>query len=56
MGYTLRLRAAQLIELVEYNPDAGAVYGFSSEDGGFVSEDLGDVLTDDLDSDAKVPF
>ena len=56
VGYTLRLRAAQLIELVEYNPDAGAIYGFSSEDGGFVSEDLGDALTDDLERDGKVPF
>jgi len=56
VGYTLRLRAAQLIELVEYNPGGGEAFGFGSEDGGFVSEDLGDALTDDHGSDAKVPF
>lgn len=55
-GYTLRLRAAQLIELVEYNLGNSEAFGFGSEEGGFVSEDLGDALTDDQGSDAKVPF
>lgn len=57
VGYTLRLRAAQVVELVEYTPGgSGSDFGFGSEDGGFVSEDLGDALKDDLGDDAKVPF
>jgi len=35
-GYTLRLRAAQIVELVEYNGDA--VGGFEAVEGGYVGD------------------
>lgn len=55
VGYTLRLRAAQVIELVEYSAGGnGSAYGFGTEEGGFVGEDLGDVLKDT--GDASIPF
>lgn len=56
VGYTLRLRAAQVIELVEYSAGgSGAVYGFEAEEGGFVGEDLGDAFNDS-GKDASVSF
>lgn len=55
-GYTLRLRAAQVIELVEYSAGGnGSAYGFGSEEGGFVGEDLGDAFND-TGKDASVSF
>ena len=56
VGYTLRLKAAQIIELKEYDSGGGGGFGFGSEDGGFVSEDLGDVLENDQQKDASIPF
>lgn len=49
-GYTLRLKAAQVIDLVEFTGGGG--YSFDAHEGGYVSEDLGESLTDD----AEVPF
>ena len=48
-GYTLRLKAVQVIDLVEY----GGTVSFDAEEGGFVSEDLDDAMSDDGES---VPF
>lgn len=56
VGYSLRLRAAQVVELVEYSAGGnGSAFGFGSEGDGFVSEDLGDAFKDDK-GDASVPF
>ena len=55
VGYSLRLRAAQLIELKEYSGGDGSKFGFGSEEGGFVNEDLGDAFTEDK-GNASVPF
>ena len=53
VGYTLRLKAAQILELKEYV--GGNSFGFDAEGGGFVSEDLGSVLENDQ-KDASIPF
>jgi hypothetical protein len=53
-GYTLRLKAAQIIDLVEYNSGGGG-FAFDAEDGSFVSEDLDDAFDNDS-KDASVPF
>ena len=55
VGYSLRLRAAQVIELKEYSGGDGSSFGFGSEEGGFVNEDLGDAFTEDK-GNASVPF
>ena len=54
VGYTLRLKAAQILELKEY-AGGGSSFGFDAEGGGFVSEDLGSVLENDQ-KDASIPF
>lgn len=54
VGYTLRLKAAQILELKEYT-GGGTNFGFDAEGGGFVSEDLGSVLENDQ-KDASIPF
>lgn len=51
-GYTLRLKAAQVIDLVEFNPGGAEAFAFDSEDGGYVSEDLDDAMKDT----DEVPF
>jgi len=37
-GYTLRLKAVQLLDLVEYNTGSGASFGFSAEADGYVND------------------
>jgi len=54
VGYTLRLKAAQVIELKEYEGGAGG-FSFDATEGGFVSEDLGDAFENDS-KDASIPF
>lgn len=54
VGYTLRLKAAQIIELKEYEGGAGG-FSFDAQEGGFVSEDLGDAFENDS-KDASIPF
>ena len=54
VGYTLRLKAAQIIELKEFQGAAGG-FSFDAEEGGFVSEDLGDAFETDS-KDASIPF
>ena len=54
VGYTLRLKAAQIIELKEYEGGASG-FSFDAQEGGFVSEDLGDAFQDDS-KDASIPF
>jgi|TARA_R110001583_G_scaffold141056_2_gene293167 hypothetical protein len=49
-GYTLRLKAAQVIELVEFTGGGG--YSFDAHEGGYVSENLDESLPDN----AEVPF
>jgi len=51
-GYTLRLKAAQIIDLVEFNPGGAEAFAFDSEAGGYVSEDLDDAMKDT----DEVPF
>jgi hypothetical protein len=54
-GYSLRLRSAQIIELVEYNGDA--VGGFDAVEGGFVGES--DTFNDENNTEETstvVPF
>jgi hypothetical protein len=57
-GYTLRLKAAQVIELCEFGGGSGNGdnFGFSSEEEGYVSngESFNSAFTED--SDDKVPF
>lgn len=53
VGYTFKLRGAQVIDLVEYS--SGGVSGFDAVEGGFVAEQLDDVLKDDETNDA-IPF
>lgn len=57
-GYTLRLKAAQVIELCEFGGGSGGGdnFGFSSEEEGYVSngESFNSAFTED--SDDKVPF
>lgn len=53
-GYSLRLKAAQIIDLVEYSAGGGG-FAFDAEDGSFVSEDLDDAFDNDT-KDASVPF
>ena len=60
-GYTLRLKAVQVIELVEYGSQANDNFGFSSEANGYVSdgESFNQAFKDEDDNekgDAKVPF
>lgn len=55
VGYTLRLKAAQIIELKEYEGGAGG-FSFDAEEGGFVSEDLGDAFENESSKDASIPF
>lgn len=56
VGYTLRLKAAQIIDLKEYTPKSDA-FSFDAHEGGFVSEDLGDAFENDsTDKDASIPF
>ena len=58
-GYTLRLKAAQVIELCEYGGGSGGGdnFGFSSEEEGYVSngESFNNAFTED-DSNDSVPF
>ena len=49
-GYTLRLKAVQLITLVEY----GGTVSFDAEEGGYVNEDLGDAMTES--DGTSIPF
>lgn len=58
-GYTLRLKAAQVIELCEYGDKTTDNFGFSSEAQGYVSsgESFNQAFTDDQDDDnVAVPF
>ena len=54
VGYTLRLKAVQVIELTEYAGDSGG-FSFDEQEGGFISEDLGDAFETDT-KDASIPF
>jgi hypothetical protein len=54
VGYTFRLKAAQIIELKEFD-GGGGDFAFDAEEGGFVSEDLGDAFDNDS-KDASIPF
>ena len=54
VGYTLRLKAVQVIELKEYEGGSGG-FSFDAQEGGFVSEDLGDAFENDS-KDASIPF
>ena len=51
-GYTLRLKAAQIVELVEFNPSGAEAFSFDSEDGGYVSESLDEAM----EETDEVPF
>ena len=53
VGYTLRLKAVQVIELKEYEGGSGG-FSFDAQEGGFVSEDLGDAFEND--SKDAIPF
>jgi hypothetical protein len=61
-GYTLRLRAAQVIELVEYSGAGGGnaeSMGFGKVDGGFVGESLEfskNETSEEKNSSSSVPF
>jgi hypothetical protein len=55
VGYTLRLKAAQVIELKEYEGGSGG-FAFDAEEGGFVSEDLGAAFEPDTTKNASIPF
>jgi len=58
-GYTLRLKAAQIIELCEYGDKATDNFGFSSEAQGYVSsgESFNEAFKDNDDDDnVAVPF
>ncbi len=46
-GITLRLKAVQVLELVEY--DGGQEFGFEEEDGGFESTDKEDIVDEEED-------
>lgn len=46
-GITLRLKAVQVIELVEYTGKTADKYGFKAEDGYRVNETAGDEVADD---------
>jgi hypothetical protein len=37
-GYTLRLKAVQLLELIEYNNGTSSSFGFSAEETGFIND------------------
>jgi hypothetical protein len=37
-GYTLRLKAVQLLELIEYNNGSGSSYGFTEEENGYIND------------------
>ena len=57
-GYTLRLKAVQVIELCEFNGGGNDNFGFSSEEDGYVGngESFKDAFTNDLGDDDKVSF
>ena len=37
-GYTLRLKAVQLLELIEYNNGSSSSFGFSAEEDGYIND------------------
>jgi hypothetical protein len=37
-GYTLRLKAVQILELIEYQNGSANAYGFDSEEEGYVTD------------------
>lgn len=37
-GYTLRLKAVQLLELIEYNNGSSSSYGFTEEENGYIND------------------
>jgi hypothetical protein len=37
-GYTLRLKAVQLLELLEYNNGSSSSFGFSAEEDGYIND------------------
>lgn len=59
-GYTLRLRAVQVIDLVEYGVGEGSVgFGFGAEEDGYVGEgeSFNDVVTSDNEAEtSNAPF
>jgi hypothetical protein len=58
-GYTLRLKAAQVIELCEFGGSSGGDnFGFSSEEEGYVSngESFNSTFKDDTEENDSVPF
>ena len=50
-GYSLRLKAVQVLDLVEYNAGDASSFGFSSEEEGFTSS--GESLTEAFDANEK---
>lgn len=57
-GYTLRLKAAQVIELCEFGGGNNDNFGFTSEEQGYVSngESFNEAFKDDTDDNDSVPF
>jgi hypothetical protein len=37
-GYTLRMKAVQLLDLIEYNNGSGSSYGFTEEENGYIND------------------
>ena len=37
-GYTLRLKAVQLLDLIEYNNGSGSSFGFTEEENGYIND------------------
>lgn len=52
-GYTLRLKAVQLLELIEYNNGSGSSYGFTAEEDGYIND--GESLDTAFQEEDKTP-
>jgi hypothetical protein len=55
-GYSLRLKAVQVLELVEYNNGSAASFGFSEETGFSGGESLTEAFETDDATPASAPF
>jgi hypothetical protein len=55
-GYSLRLKAVQVLELVEYNNGSAASFGFSEETGFSGGESLTEAFETDDATTTSAPF
>ena len=56
-GYTLRLKAIQIMELVEYGGGSSDSYGFGKSDGGYTGESFNETFTETNETSSETaPF